>query len=165
MEIGLISDTHGYLDERVFEHFSGCDEIWHAGDIGDKSILDRLKNFKKVRAVYGNIDGKDIRSDLEEELIFGLEGLRVWIIHIAGYPSHYTAGVKNRIREINPNLLVCGHSHILRILPDKTLDNFLYINPGAAGIQGLHKVRTLVRFSLRDKHISNMQVIELGTRR
>ena len=165
MQIGVISDTHGYLDEKVFEYFSTCDEIWHAGDIGDRIILDKLMRFKPMRAVYGNIDGMELRAILDEEIIFEIEGLRVWLIHIAGYPSHYAPAVKKRIREIRPNLLVCGHSHILRVMTDKNLENFLYINPGAAGFQGFHKTRTLIRFSIIDKLVGNMmEVIELGPR-
>ena len=164
MKIGLLSDTHGYLDEKIYNYFKECDEIWHAGDIGDISFLEKLRHFKNVRAVYGNIDGNDLRSELMPELIFDIEGLHVWIIHIGGYPPGYTPAIKKRIKIISPNLLICGHSHILRVMPDKNLVNFLYLNPGAAGQQGFHKIRTIIRFSIKDKKVKDLQAIELGNR-
>ena len=164
MKIGLISDTHGYLDEKIYTYFKECDEIWHAGDIGDFSILEKLRSFKNVRAVYGNIDGNDLRLVLKPELRFDVEGLHVWIIHIGGHPPNYTPAIKKRIKIIMPNLLICGHSHILRVMPDTNLVNFLYLNPGAAGIQGFHKIRTIIRFSIKDKKVKDMQAIELGSR-
>jgi uncharacterized protein len=164
MKIGLLSDTHGYLDEKIYNYFRECDEIWHAGDIGDFTILEKLMNFKKVRAVYGNIDGKDLRSELYPELIFDVEGLHIWIIHIGGYPPNYTPSIKKRIKIIMPNLLICGHSHILRVMPDTNLINFLYLNPGAAGLQGFHKIRTIIRFSIKENIVKDLQAIELGSR-
>lgn len=164
MKIGLISDTHGFLDEKVYHYFDECDEIWHAGDIGENGVFERLSELKKLRAVYGNIDGSSLRSRLPADLIFELEGLKIWITHIAGYPPRYTPQVKKRIPEISPNVLVCGHSHILRVMTDKKANNLLYLNPGAAGIQGFHKVKTLIRFSVMKGKISDLQVIELGKR-
>ena len=164
MKIGLISDTHGFLDKKVFQYFKECDEIWHAGDIGNFSVYQELSDFKKLRAVYGNIDGRELRTQLEPEIILELEGLRIWITHIAGYPPRYTPAIKKRIPEIVPDILVCGHSHMLRIVSDKNFKNLLYINPGAAGSQGFHKIRTLVRFSISNAKIFDLQVIELGNR-
>jgi hypothetical protein len=152
------------LDQKIFQYFKDCDEVWHAGDIGDIGLIKQIQDFKITRAVFGNIDGKELRAILNPELIFELEGLRIWITHIAGYPPRYTPAVKSRIKNIKPNLLICGHSHILRIMSDKNLENFIYMNPGAAGWQGFHKVRTLVRFSIAEKLIKDVQVIELGNR-
>lgn len=162
MRIGLLSDTHGFLDERIFLHFKECDEIWHAGDIGDIHVYEQLNRFKVLRAVYGNIDGGDLRHLLGSELIMNIENVKVWMTHIAGYPPNYIPAIKARMAEIKPNLLICGHSHILRIMPDVNIKDFLYVNPGAAGIQGFHKVRTLVRFTIAGNKISEMQVIELN---
>jgi hypothetical protein len=164
MKIGLLSDTHGFLDKKVYEYFGKCDEIWHAGDIGENGVFEKLSEFKKVRAVYGNIDGTSLRSALPADQIFELEGMKIWITHIAGYPPRYTPAVKKRIPEISPAVLVCGHSHILRVMTDKKANNLLYLNPGAAGIQGFHKVKTLLRFSIAKGKISELEVIELGKR-
>ena len=164
MKIGLISDTHGFLDKKVFHYFEGCDEIWHAGDIGENEIFEKLSEFKKLRAVYGNIDGPSLRSKLPADLIFEVEGLKIWMTHIAGYPPRYTPRIKKKIPDIAPAILVCGHSHILRVMTDKKADNMLYLNPGAAGIQGFHQVKTLLRFSVMKGKISDLQVIELGKR-
>jgi uncharacterized protein len=164
MKIGLISDTHGFLDEKVFHYFNECDEIWHAGDIGENRVYDRLSDFKKTRAVYGNIDGASLRTILPSDLIFEIEGMKIWITHIAGYPPRYTPGIKNKLKEILPDVLVCGHSHILRVMTDKKAGNLLYLNPGAAGIQGFHKIKTLIRFSVLKSKISDLQVIEMGKR-
>jgi putative phosphoesterase len=162
-KIGLLSDTHGFLDEKIFDLFSGCDEIWHAGDIGDTAVSDRLENFKPFRAVYGNIDGTQIRVRYPEKNIFLCEQLSVFIIHIGGYPGHYAAGVKELLAENKPGLYLCGHSHILKIMRDEKL-NLLHMNPGAAGIYGMHKIRTAIRFAFDVKKIMNVEVIELGIR-
>jgi len=162
--IGLISDTHGFLDEKVFFHLNNCDEIWHAGDIGDIGIIESLSQFKPIKAVYGNIDGPDISRQLPEDLSFNCDGVKVLITHIGGYPPRYNQRVKPMLAEDAPDLFICGHSHILRIMTDPKLNDMLYMNPGAAGKHGLHKVRTLIRFEINDGTISNVQVIELGSR-
>lgn len=169
-KIGLISDTHSYLDEKVFEHFKDCDEVWHGGDFGNAAIAERLsgcrtlqKRQTPIRGVYGNIDGYDIRSVYPEELIFMCEGVKVFIKHIGGYPGRYEPGVKNTILKEKPQLFISGHSHILKIMYDATLQ-CLHINPGAAGLQGWHKVKTLVRFVIDGTQIKNCEVIELGKR-
>ena len=162
-KIGLISDTHSYLDEKVFEHFKDVDEIWHGGDFWNAAIAYALKAFKPLRAVYGNIDGYDISSEFSEELIFICESVKVFIKHIGGYPGRYAPGVKNIIIKEKPQLFISGHSHILKIMYDDKLQ-CLHINPGAAGLQGWHKVKTLVRFVIDGKQIKNCEVIELGKR-
>lgn len=164
MKIGLISDTHNHLDAKVFKHFEQCDEIWHAGDIGTLKLLDELQKFKKTRAVYGNIDGQDIRAVCPEDLWFTIEGLNVWITHIGGYPPKYNSRTKTILKSKIPDLMICGHSHTLKIMKDPKLNDMLYINPGAAGMHGFHRVKTLVRFDINEGMISNMQVIELGSR-
>lgn len=163
MKIGLLSDTHGHLDPKVFEYFEDCDEVWHAGDIGT-GVLEQLVDFKPTRAVYGNIDGQDIRIVCPEHAKFRCEGLKVWITHIGGSPPGYNAKIKQQLWKAMPDLFICGHSHILKIMRDPKLNNLLYINPGAAGISGFHKVKTLVRFEVIEKEVKNMQVIELGKR-
>ncbi|WP_028521817.1 metallophosphoesterase family protein [Runella limosa] len=162
--IGLISDTHHYLDDAVFTHFDECDEIWHAGDVGSVEILDKLAQFKPLRAVYGNIDAKEIRWQAPEHLRFELEGFRVWMTHIGGAPPKYNPHVRPELKNTTPDIFVCGHSHILRVMRDPQLNNMLYLNPGAAGREGFHKIRTLLRFVLDSGKISQMEVIELGKR-
>ena len=164
MKIGLISDTHSYLDEQVFKYLADCDEIWHAGDIGTLELAQRLEQFKPFRAVWGNIDGKEIRAAYPENEIFMCEGKKVWITHIGGKPPGYAKGIKAKLKEIKPHLFICGHSHILRVISDEKMGNLLYINPGAAGLQGFHTIRTILRFDISAGKISNMQVIELGKR-
>ncbi len=159
--IGLLSDTHGYLDERLYDFFKNCDEIWHAGDIGTIDISGRLARFKPFRAVYGNIDGPDIRSVYPENDRFLCEELDVWIKHIGGYPNNYDRSVRKEIMSNPPELFISGHSHILKVVYDKKL-NLLHINPGAAGKYGLHKKRTAVRFTIDKKEIKDLEVMELG---
>ena len=159
--IGLISDTHGYLDGRILDWFSSVDEIWHAGDIGSIQVFEELKAFKPLRAVYGNIDGKEIRSATVEDRIFECEGICVWITHIGGYPGRYERRVTNRLQEIRPGLLVCGHSHILKVMHDKK-HQLLYLNPGAAGKFGIHKYRTALRFNILNNEITDLEVLELS---
>ena len=161
--IGLISDTHGYLDESVFHYFAECDEIWHAGDFGGIELADQLASFKPLRAVYGNIDGQDVRIVHPEHQFFECEGMKVWMTHIGGYPGKYPAKVKETLLNYQPDLFICGHSHILKVIYDKNL-HFLHLNPGAAGKHGWHKVRTLLRFNIFDKKIHNLEAIELGSR-
>ena len=164
MKIGLLSDTHSYLDERIFDYFKNVDEIWHAGDIGNIELADQLERFKPFRAVYGNIDGGKLRTRYPEDQIFTLEGVSVWMTHIGGYPPRYNARTKNRMSRMNPKLFVCGHSHILKIMPDPKRPGSLCINPGAAGKQGFHVEKTVVRFDLKSGRIENMEVIKLGKR-
>lgn len=164
MKIGLLSDTHSYLDPLVYTHFSACDEVWHAGDIGNESVVESLKAFKPLKAVFGNIDNRALQEKLPEDLWFTCEGLSVWITHIGGVPPRYNPRIKNILRERIPDIFICGHSHILRIAKDPQYKNMLYINPGASGNHGLHHMKTLVRFEITGKEISNMNVIELGKR-
>lgn len=163
MLIGLLSDTHNYLDKNIFKYFEDCDEIWHAGDIGTVTIADQLSSFKTFRAVYGNVDGPSIRHKYPEELLFEIEGLRVFIIHIGAYPPSYNKYIESRLNDINPGLFICGHSHIVKIINDPAR-KLLHINPGAAGRQGFHHMRSIVRFSISGGKIENIQLIELGKR-
>jgi putative phosphoesterase len=160
--IGLISDTHSYLDPGVFEHFQKCDEIWHAGDFGD-GVAEQLASFKMLRGVYGNIDGQKIRNDYPEELFFDCDGIQVLMIHIGGSPQYYYPQAKKFIEQKRPGLFICGHSHILKVMQDKN-HNMLYMNPGAAGRQGFHKMRTILRFEINGGKIEKLEVIELGLR-
>ncbi|MEP5613673.1 MAG: metallophosphoesterase family protein [Cyclobacteriaceae bacterium] len=163
MKIGLISDTHGYLDEKVFEYFKDVDEVWHAGDIGTEEVLERLQAFKPTIAVYGNVDGGKLRVECQEGEVFEREGVRVLITHIAAKPPRYNKQVLPLVKKYQPKLLVCGHSHILQVMPDKK-NNLLFMNPGAAGRHGFHKVRTLLRFDVDTGEVKNLVVIELGSR-
>lgn len=166
-KIGLISDTHGYLDEQVITHFKSCDEIWHAGDFGSmdwvnqlKSKLEAVNNKAIIRGVYGNIDGQDIRAYYPENLFFTCEQVKVFMKHIGGYPGRYAPGVKDLIIKNNIQLFISGHSHILKVIyDDKT--NCLHMNPGAAGKQGWHKTKTLIRFIIDGKYMKDCEVIEL----
>lgn len=162
--IGLLSDTHGYLDHTLFKHFEKVDEIWHAGDVGKLDIIDQLEQFKPCRMVYGNIDSHAVRIRIHENLDFELEGLRFYITHIGGYPPRYHPRVLKSLRENPPSVFICGHSHILRVMRDPKLRNMLYINPGAAGKEGFHQVRTAMTFVLDEGKILDMAVIELGKR-
>ncbi len=164
MKIGLLSDTHGFLDEKIFKYFENCDEIWHAGDIGTLEIYDQLNTFKPLRAVYGNIDDHSIRAQCPEDLFFNCGGLSVWMTHIGGYPPKYNSRIKKEFTKTTPQIFVCGHSHILRVMSDPTHDNLLYLNPGAAGIHGFHKTKTIIRFEINREKVEKMQVIELGKR-
>lgn len=164
IKVGLISDTHSYLDPRVFEHFKDCDEVWHAGDIGDEEVADALQAFKPLRAVYGNIDDINIQTRYPEDLFFECEKIKVWITHIGGTPPNYNPRIKKILRQQVPDLFICGHSHMLKIKRDNALGDMLYLNPGAAGNQGFHAVKTIVRFVVTDAKIDKMEVIELGKR-
>ncbi len=161
--IGLLSDTHGWLDEAIYRHLETVDEIWHAGDWGRSSMIDELSSFKPLKAVYGNIDDTTIRSRIPEELCFTCEEVRVAMLHIAGYPGRYNTAAKTLIQQYRPQLFITGHSHILKIIYDKKWQH-LHMNPGAAGRQGWHQVRTIVRFSINGKEIRDCEVIELGKR-
>lgn len=158
--IGLISDTHQFLDPEVFRHFREVDEIWHAGDVGKVSLLEELATFKPVKAVYGNIDGQDVRSVYPEQLVFQCEGVKVLMRHIGGYPPKYNPVSRKEILEHKPQLFISGHSHILKVMYDQALQ-CLHMNPGAAGKQGWQKVRTLIRFTIDAKEIKDCEVIEL----
>jgi putative phosphoesterase len=158
--IGLLSDTHSYLDDAVFKHFDNCDEIWHAGDFGTLELADKLAAFKPLRGVYGNIDGADIRQIYPENLRFNCEEVDVWMTHIGGYPDKYSPAVKRTIYTKPPGLFISGHSHILKVIFDKKI-NCLHLNPGAAGKQGWHKVKTLMKFCVSEKKIHNLEVVEL----
>lgn len=161
--IGLISDTHSYLDPTVFEHFSQVDEIWHAGDIGNLDVTDALAAKKTLRAVYGNIDDTKARNTFPLDLRFDCEGLDVFITHIGGYPGRYNRRVSKLLSEHPPGLFICGHSHILKVMPDKK-HGLLHMNPGAAGHHGFHHMRTLLRFSISEGIVKDLEVVELGLR-
>ncbi|MBL0356941.1 MAG: metallophosphoesterase family protein [Chitinophagaceae bacterium] len=160
--IGLVSDTHGYLDENVFEHFKNCDEVWHGGDFGE-GIVESLKTFKTLRGVYGNIDGTTIRSEYPEQLVFMCEEVKVMMRHIGGYPPRYNPETKKEILIHQPQLFISGHSHILKVMYDDKL-NCLHMNPGAAGKHGWHKMRTVIRLVIDGKNMKDCEVIELGKR-
>jgi uncharacterized protein len=161
--IGLISDTHNYLDEAVFKHFDQCDEIWHGGDFGTVEIADRLRGLKPLKGVYGNIDGQDVRSVYPLKLSWTCEEVNVYMTHIGGYPNRYAPGVKQELIKKGAKLFIAGHSHILKVIYDDKI-GCLHMNPGAAGKQGWHQVRTLLRFSIDGADIKDLEVIELGKR-
>lgn len=158
--IGLLSDTHSYLDERVLSAFSGCDEIWHAGDIGNPHVADTLAATKPFKAVYGNIDGQEIRKAYPQTAVFTCEQVKIVMTHIGGYPRRYAPGIKNVLKKEKPQLFICGHSHILKVIYDREL-GLLHINPGAAGKEGFHRVRTLIRFSITGTRIHDLEVVEM----
>ncbi len=159
--IGLLSDSHGVLDPRVFSHFQNCDEVWHAGDIGSLDVADQLESFKPFRAVYGNIDGNDIRLRYKEFNRFVIEDVDVLMTHIGGYPGHYGTRARQILFTSPPKLFICGHSHILRVMYDKWL-HALIVNPGAEGTYGQQTVRTLIRFVIDGPDIKDLEVIELA---
>lgn len=159
----LISDTHGYLDEGVLRHAGTCDEIWHAGDIGTSALADQLSRIKPFRAVYGNIDDAGLQQVYPENLVFTCESVKVLITHIGGYPGKYPARIRKLIAGHRPQLFICGHSHILKVMYDET-NQLLHMNPGACGNQGFHQVKTLLKFEISGSAIKNLAVIELGKR-
>lgn len=161
-KIGLISDTHGYLDEAVFTHFKDCDEVWHIGDFGP-GVIEPLQQFKPLKGVYGNIDTAAIYKEFPEQLVFMCEDVKVMIRHIGGYPPKYNTETKKELLLHKPQLFLSGHSHILKIMFDEKL-NCLHMNPGAAGKHGWHKVRTLIRFVIDGSNMKDCEVIELGKR-
>ena len=161
--IGLLSDTHGHLDEAVYRYFAECDEVWHAGDIGTVEVSDRLAAFKPFKAVYGNIDGTELRKIHPAVLSFQCEQMNVLILHIGGFPGKYSPEARKEIIETKPNLFICGHSHILKVMFDKKY-NLLHMNPGAAGNHGFHKVKTLLRFTIDATQVKNLEAIEIGKR-
>ncbi len=160
--IGLLSDTHAFFDPRFYELFSGVDQIWHAGDIGSEEVLNLMEAFKPVKAVYGNIDGAELRIRIKQTLRFTCEGMDVLMTHIGGYPGKYASEIKHEIYTNPPKLFICGHSHILKVINDPKL-KLLHINPGAAGKYGFHTVRTAVRFVLDEGVIKDLEVIEMGS--
>ena len=157
--IGLLSDTHGWLNPKVFDFFKDCDEIWHVGDIGSTDVARCLSSFKPLKAVYGNIDDYRIRQMFPKIQIFTVENVKVMMTHIGGYPGHYEPGIKELIIKEKPNIFISGHSHILKVMNDKEL-NLLHINPGAAGNSGFHKVITMLRFQIDGSDIKNMELYE-----
>jgi len=159
--IGLLSDTHSCIDKKYEKYLSSCDEIWHAGDIGSLEVTDYLETIAPLRAVYGNIDNQLIRSEFPLDHKFTLEGVSVWMTHIGGKPNSYSPHVKQTIYQNPPQLFICGHSHICKVQMDKRIKT-LYMNPGAAGISGHHKVRTLLRFTLDNGNIKDLEVVEMG---
>ena len=156
-----MADTHSYLDDAVFKHFEPCDEIWHAGDFGTTALAEKLAAFKPLKGVYGNIDDLSVSSVYPENLIFTCEEVKVFMTHIGGYPPHYNSRVKPLMLEHHPKLFIAGHSHILKVMYDEKLQ-CLHMNPGAAGNQGWHKIRTIIRFAIDGSDIKNCEIIELG---
>jgi len=163
-QIVLLSDTHHTLDERFFSHFENADEIWHAGDIGSLDVTDQLKNFAPVRAVFGNIDNHKIRAHFKKTLLFRCEDVKVMMIHIGGYPNRYAKGIKERLEEIQADLFICGHSHILKVMYDKKIKT-MHMNPGAIGGFGIHQVKTVLCFTIDGKDIKELRVVEFPKRK
>lgn len=163
MKIGLLSDTHSYIDDAICKHLQGVDEIWHAGDIGNLNVTDRLKEIAPLQAVYGNIDDALIRSEFPENQFFEREGLKIFMTHIGGYPKKYPSRIKQQIESQSPDIFICGHSHILKVMRDNQ-NQLLHLNPGACGVHGFHKMRTMLTFSIDKNKIHAMNVIELGLR-
>lgn len=159
----MLSDTHSYIDNRILDYASQVDEVWHAGDIGDLKVTDELHKVAELRGVYGNIDNAEIRKEFPLNNRFEAEGVDVWMTHIGGYPGKYSPAVRKEIGENPPKLFISGHSHILKVMPDKKL-NLLHMNPGACGIYGFHQIRTMLRFEISSGRIENLEVIELGKR-
>lgn len=158
-KIGLLSDTHAWLNPKIYDFFKDCDEIWHAGDIGSDDVAIELAAFKKLRAVYGNIDDWDIRSDFPQFQIFTIEEMKVVMTHIGGYPNAYAAGIKEILVKEKPDIFISGHSHILKVMRDPKL-GLLHLNPGAAGLKGFHKKVTMMRFQIDGKDASNLEIYE-----
>ena len=163
IKIGLLSDTHGFVDPQLFDLFASCDEVWHAGDIGSAEVADTLEERFSFRAVYGNIDDASLRVRFAENQRFEIDGLKVWMTHIAGAPGRYNARVRSGLKADSPGLFVCGHSHILKVMPVPAY-RMLHINPGACGRHGFHKIRTAIRFEIEKSQVQNLEVIELGLR-
>lgn len=158
-KILLISDTHGYIDDRIIQYAKESDETWHAGDIGELKVVDELKKVTTLRAVHGNIDNSKIRAEYAENLRFKIEDMKIWITHIGGYPNKYNQRIRQEIYNDPPDIFICGHSHILKVINDNKL-NLLHINPGAIGKDGFHHVRTMIKFEIIKSEIQNLEVIE-----
>ena len=163
VRIALLSDNHSYYGKEIGENLLDIDEIWHAGDIGSFESLDELKKFGPVKGVYGNIDDAAMRSEYPENLIWNVGNIKIFMTHIGGYPGKYNKRVAQLIREHKPNVFICGHSHICKIIPDK-IHNLLHLNPGAYGFHGFHQMRTFLKFDIKEDKIVNMRVVELGMR-
>lgn len=162
-KILLLSDTHSHIDDTILKYVRQADEVWHGGDIGDLSVTDAIKKEKPLRGVFGNIDSAEARLEFPLHNRFMCEGVDVWITHIGGYPGKYSPAIRTEIMANPPKLFICGHSHILKVMPDPKL-NLLHMNPGAAGISGFHQVRTMLRFEIDGEKIQNLEVIEIGKR-
>ncbi|WP_088323795.1 metallophosphoesterase family protein [Polaribacter tangerinus] len=162
-KILLISDTHSYIDAQILKFVKQADEVWHAGDIGDLNVTDTIKKLKPLRAVYGNIDHKEARLEFPLDAKFNIENTTVWMTHIGGYPTKYNQRIREELTKNTPKIFISGHSHILKVQYDKKL-NLLHLNPGAAGIYGFHKIRTMLRFSIDKDAIKDLEIIELGER-
>lgn len=160
-KILLLSDTHSYIDDKILKYVNQADEVWHAGDIGDLKVTDSIKTLRPLRGVYGNIDDAKARMEFPLDNRFMCEGVSVYMTHIGGYPKKYNARVLNELKAHTPKLFICGHSHILKVMFDKDF-NLLHMNPGAAGIYGMHQVRTMLRFEIDKDQIKNLEIIELG---
>lgn len=158
-KILLLSDTHGYIGEDILKYVNQVDEVWHAGDIGNLKVTDAIKKLKPLKAVYGNIDNKEARLEFPEHNRFSCEAMDVWITHIGGYPNRYSPNIREQIKNNPPDIFISGHSHILKVMPDKKL-NLLHMNPGAIGKHGYHKARTMLRFEIKGSNIKNLEVIE-----
>ena len=163
MKILLMSDTHSTLDNSMIKYIETVDEVWHAGDIGSIDVTDRIKKLKPLRAVFGNIDGTELRKEFPLHNRFTVEGIDVWLTHIGGYPGNYSYELRKQLLENPPKLFISGHSHILKVMNDKKLD-LLHMNPGAVGKSGFHKKRTMLRFEVSKSDIKNLEVIEIGDR-
>ena len=159
-KILLLSDTHGHVDDHIMKYVKESDEVWHAGDIGTTQVTDTISNLKPLRAVFGNIDNHELRLSFPDELLFECEDMNIYMTHIGGRPGRYSKGISEKIKSLKPKIFICGHSHILKIQFDK-VNQLLFINPGAIGKHGFHKVRTMVRFVVDKSDIKNMQVIEV----
>lgn len=162
-KILLLSDTHSHIDDRILAYVAEADEVWHAGDIGDFKVTDAIQKLKPLRAVYGNIDNAEIRKEFPLHNRFEIEGVKVWMTHIGGYPGKYNPAIREEIKQDPPRLFICGHSHILKVMPDRNL-KLIHMNPGACGIYGFHQIRTMLRFQIDQGKIENLEVIELGKR-
>lgn len=160
-KILLLSDTHSHIDEKILKYVNQADEVWHAGDIGDLKVTDAIKKIKPLRAVYGNIDDTTARMEFPLDNRFRCEEVEVYITHIGGYPKKYNSRVLEELKKDTPKLFICGHSHILKVMYDKDF-NLLHLNPGAAGVYGMHQVRTMLRFAIDQDQIKNLEIIELG---
>ena len=162
--IALLSDTHGFIDQTIVKYLQDADEIWHAGDFGTLAVSDFLASLKPLKGVYGNVDGHDVRKVHPVHQKFQSEGIKVWMTHIGGYPGNYSPDIKKTIYTEKPMLFICGHSHILKVMPDPKIPGMLHINPGAAGVHGFHHIRTMVKFIIDKTKIRELDVIELGKR-
>jgi hypothetical protein len=162
-KILLLSDTHSFIDNQILKFVKQADEVWHAGDIGNLEVTDTIKKLKPLRAVFGNIDGNDAKAEFPLDAKFSVENVAVWMTHIGGYPNRYNVRIREEITKNSPKIFISGHSHILKVQFDKKL-NLLHLNPGAAGNQGFHNIRTMLRFELEKGEIKNLEIIELATR-